>query len=1367
MSARNSSFSAKKTAVALAAVLLASAASAVDLISNLIRCGEGMTPYVVLSGEERTSGKFYGYRNAATGPGDSAFTDSKEWADAHNTPLVVVYDSGGGNSNTFTADLNDDEDYQGGRYLLQWMNGKAGPSNLNCMFVYFKGQPTSPPACRDAYEFCVQYGASSFPCVVCYWKWPDGTIRTSATSGLSSVGSFEGSVNNFLAKNKPPVTPTPTPTPGEKETAGDAAFGCGRTTGARLEAMPSTAKVYVPLTKTNHVNAVTTNLLVVVNPNKSAVTNTVEWASGKKSMEYLLEFGKGGVTNWTANASVKLELRDAGGVLNSTNAVAFVAEAAASPTFPKWVGEDFGYGEWTFDLAAAKEKAKNARQGKAAYTLAFVGGALWETNTIQCAATLMGSGAVAEWARSNNVSLVAVDLPSSGTTASMVTHDPSGGKDAKSGSYYLSRKGLTAAQGLSQLASMTNAAASIAAGGDMPAIVLLKGDGSVAGRLAESRVKNAKVKPAQEEYSLDENIARLNDLLKLAMRTGTEPQSVAYDKTGSGRIYSTTLQVNDSERKYEVTGLPADTYFDLDIDVPDAASAAGFKAELMALAPSGKWTAVVPAKRNTWILNRNDLATNKYYLVFSSYPDPRYEVYGPDTDFTVGFRFSPMQPDPGKIGFREATRKITEGSATGVDIVVERTEWHSGAVEAFLTLIEGEGGTTAKPYRFSWPTNESGAYASVRFDWKNGELGAKTFTLPLNNDEIWDGDERIVVMLSGESEYYMGYIDYGERKYTLTIVEDDSKSSGKIGFSSSAPQASPQTKAGVFYAKENTDVTLGVERTGGASGSASVKVAATAGTVRTERLSWVDKDPETVKYATVTAPSLKAGQRQATFYASLVREGDVQLVPSASRVQVRVLPADAPEFETPRVSVGGFQTQAVLEWIPLAGEIPEGATVTLSRSAGSVPAGVVVEYDQELNALVVSGVPTKDGVFSATYQLVVRSGGKTTYSMPVTIDFTLGAIASANPFLAKARVFTDLPVVDTNANRLVGLVDVTLPVNGRLSARFRPATGGTVPMTAAGWETLEANTDAIAYFASKSGAVLAFYVSGTGEVTALLYDPTVDDDYLVERPAGETWSAEKTADGYQGSYSVGLVPVAADGAAPAGAALCAGAASLSLRMSGVSALRSGKMTFAGTLPNGRTISGTAALTEASDASSAFLPILSTSTADTLAGVLVVTNGSHLTATTYAQQAVRGAEDCAFVWEHAERNKPAEYSYVSEFDARGSYIPSGLNWESQWKRDCGTATLAFSIPGVQGTSALSASGKTVKVAGSPANQLGVAVGSFNAATGALRGTAKVDGGTVSWCGALVPGWGREMMQGAFWRSESGVKTGGGVTLDAAE
>ena len=246
MKRRNDRFGMKGVARLLLAFLCASVAGrafAVDLISNLIRCAPGMTPYVVLNGEERTSGKFYGYVNGGSGPGDSAFKDAKAWADEHHTPLVVVFDNGSGN--TFTADLNDDEDYQGGRYLLQWMNGKAGPDNYNCLFTYFKGGTTGPAACKDAYDFCKQYGAGTlFPLVVCYWKWHDGTIKTSVTSSLSSVGSFKGPVDSFISKNNPPPYTPP-------KSSADFAVKDGE-----LCMTSATVQIYVPMVRTNTTDAV-------------------------------------------------------------------------------------------------------------------------------------------------------------------------------------------------------------------------------------------------------------------------------------------------------------------------------------------------------------------------------------------------------------------------------------------------------------------------------------------------------------------------------------------------------------------------------------------------------------------------------------------------------------------------------------------------------------------------------------------------------------------------------------------------------------------------------------------------------------------------------------------------------------------------------------------------------------------------------------------------------------------------------------------------------------------------------------------------------------------------------------------------------
>ena len=344
--------------------LVALSCNAVELISNLIRCAEGMTPYVVLNGEERTSGKFYGYKNGGTGPGAFAFKDAKAWADAHNTPLVVVFDNGSGNSNTFTADLNDDEDYQGGRYLLQWMNGKAGPDNFNCMFTYFKGSTTAPEACKDAYEFCKLYGAGSFPVVVCYWKWPDGTIRTSVTGGLSSVGSFEGPVNSFLTKNKPPPTPPYVP---PKASAGFAVKD------GELKVLPGAEQVYVPFVRTNNLNVAETNWMVSEFPGVVA-TNEFSWASnGESYKEVSLALG-GRLTN--VNDKVILVFLNTNQVAVASNSVTCAAIPANSATFPYLPGavETLLPGEWSVDaglIAASSNNVESLRNNECAAIAAY------------------------------------------------------------------------------------------------------------------------------------------------------------------------------------------------------------------------------------------------------------------------------------------------------------------------------------------------------------------------------------------------------------------------------------------------------------------------------------------------------------------------------------------------------------------------------------------------------------------------------------------------------------------------------------------------------------------------------------------------------------------------------------------------------------------------------------------------------------------------------------------------------------------------------------------------------------------------------------------------------------------------------------
>ena len=318
-----------------------------DLRDNLIRSFSGALPYLVDSkGVEYTAGKFYGYRTAGEGPGEDAFKLAKEWVDANNVPFFVLLDTGNGQGNSLVADLNDDEDYSGGRYLVQWMNGRAGTANYNCMFTYFKGTSTSPAACADAHAFAKQCGAGSdFPMMVCYWKWCDGTVKVSISTGLSSVGSFEGAVTTFLTKNKPPASMCCGCVP-----KASAAFAVKD---GELKAAEGAAQVYVPFIRTNNLNNAESNWLVVEFPGGTVKTNDLPWAIGQTNAEMRVEL-EGMLPNVDDKAIlVLLGTNHVAVATNSITRAAALPNGAAYPYLPGAV-DALALGEWSVDAGFIK-----------------------------------------------------------------------------------------------------------------------------------------------------------------------------------------------------------------------------------------------------------------------------------------------------------------------------------------------------------------------------------------------------------------------------------------------------------------------------------------------------------------------------------------------------------------------------------------------------------------------------------------------------------------------------------------------------------------------------------------------------------------------------------------------------------------------------------------------------------------------------------------------------------------------------------------------------------------------------------------------------------------------------------------------------
>jgi hypothetical protein len=169
-----------------------------------------------------------------------------------------------------------------------------------------------------------------------------------------------------------------------------------------------------------------------------------------------------------------------------------------------------------------------------------------------------------------------------------------------------------------------------------------------------------------------------------------------------------------------------------------------------------------------------------------------------------------------------------------------------------------------------------------------------------------------------------------------------------------------------------------------------------------------------------------------------------------------------------------------------------------------------------------------------------------------------------------------------------------------------------------------------------------------------------DDDYDCEIPV-EAYSAENKATDFVGSYTVSLKNCGAF----EGTAFCLGDGSLTMSMTEKQS-KSGTVKYAGFLPNGAKFSGTAVLApyewdgELSTPSwaNARLPILSTGTGDSVAGVMRL---DRERAAEYAKKGkgyrrvVYGDVDGTMQWRHAEKKATVADCAVDLDPAGGKYV----------------------------------------------------------------------------------------------------------------
>ncbi len=713
--------------------------------------------------------------------------------------------------------------------------------------------------------------------------------------------------------------------------------------------------------------------------------------------------------------------------------------------------------------------------------------------------------------------------------------------------------------------------------------------------------------------------------------------------------------------------------------------------------------------------------------------------------------FSYQLWNPGCVGFAEESRTVSE-SAGVVSIPVERTNGASGTVRVRVALDESrtahsdsDGNARFKPFE------------PVELVWREGETHATNVFVSLLDDSRYDGPGAIVLDLSHAAGAATDFA-LSVTNFTLTVDEDEAQVAGEAALLAVEPAFS---EGNAVYAKRSGSVTVAVARVNGVDGAVSVALAP----ANQGLLFSVDVDPETgVVSWTNRADDVKTvvvsnlPSKEVTLTLANPANG-LSVMAASNSVRIVTVADSALGFATSSGEIALYRHVSTSNSFALVGDVPAGRSVTFTKTSGSLPAGLKATYDKTAHAMLVQGVPTaKAGVYSVVYRVkcgsVLGLAKRLAFTVADPLDVS-GSPGTANLSIAKSRTFKDVPVVDETSGRLRGTLQVTIPTKGNVSARYLGA-DGRISLTAKGWSGFDAETrDLRARLTSKKGHVLDLVAANDGSVSMELLEPDCDAPYAASVDGGSLWSRTDTAEDWKGLYTVALpvdagsVEEARPGFAPRGAGY------LTLKMNSSGAYAAGRMTWAGMLPNGTTVSGAAALTRTATASGetplALLPVFAASTTDALSVLLGVRAHGFQSG---AERGVFAAPGVVPRWDHRERAAAAEADYSVSLDAFGGIFDSTCDlaqrYEETYLGDSGSVPLRFDADSLvsEAHGALEAGEATMSVSKTALKLVDPPKGmslSFSRSTGVVSGKASFaceDGSSLSatWRGVVLPGWG---------------------------
>ena len=1141
-------------------------------------------------------------------------------------------------------------------------------------------------------------------------------------------------------------------------------FVAGQTPSDRLEALPTATSVLVPIRRSSGISRTNPTFLVVP---RTAATNRIDWASGQTEAFVTVELP----SDLRVDDVIDLILLGEEGAVQAESSCRVVTEPECAPKNPLWFGErdaaTLRPGEWTMDVDLAQTCAKAA----GSFTLNLVGGSLWCPDCVKTDRHFVETPAFEGWLEKNGVycSLIDVPAPHYNLWTCLLTYDKLNAFDGyvstvtngtdiaaddvrvQSGAGYLSRKGADPEQAADVLARNIALHTNLVANGGLcvpgkarlgvPTFVVQNAEGRVIGRLD----KFAAVSPT-DAHAAAAYVRRLDEILALAddpteelnrdwqtattddcaldvrggMRTSTVSAidlSDYWRLTGRDRWTRTTLAVKGRTGGTDETNVRLNLW-----------QVTGGKATKVAMREGNLASGVtLPAQEIA-----ADAATDYFVQVEAIETSAAFALDRDESSVVAYDLTAESADDAGTVSFAAASATASEadakkaGGTLRVRVPAVRTGGASGATNVTVAV---DAASTAFPDRYR--------LVADTVAWADGEQGTKNFEIDVFDDSNADGTQVLRLTL-------------GDAAFALTIEDNDRLNVGKLAFADAEPALA---KKGLVIAEEGTHLRVAAARTDGASGDVACTIATTAGAfVTSPTLAWPSRSSG-AQWAELDLPTrvdCPSGKVTLSFAAL---EGGVKADSSARTLTVQLVGADAPRFETDSLSLGLTRYCAVSQEVAVL-NLAAAGRVRLARLSGSVPSGVSARLVDD--RLVVSGTPTaKGGAYEAVYQVSQTVGRTSEPGLTIRLAFAVTDIATlapsapgANPSVKARRTVPDLMVVDSASKRLAGVLSsLTIAPTGRCTAHYR-CSAGTVSLSSKSWSAYDAATGALAaeLTASRKPYSLVVTAQPDGAVEVTLSDPDFADELVGEAP--RAWSRDNPATAWVGAYTAAFRP-AEDG----GEALANGAPVVTLELT-ASAAHTGKMRYAGFLPNGQSFSGSAVLT-ADGVDSALLPICYRTSKDFLTAVLrIQANGAAKAVTC----------DAAVLpwWMHAEA-LPAACSEVCYGDVVGSRIDAKQNLlETVSSTAVGHKLVAEGV--WESGLPVIISETTARLEPNAAKAVGAKL-SLNRKTGLVSGSFKTenaDGRTVTatYRGVLLPGWGDgcpscgdvPWAMGAYWFGE---------------